>query len=172
MWRCVLGALCAFAIGCSDDGSADLAVDVVTNLPDGTGTGTTASGEYDVELYTAACGGGCVVDYQGFTISLCDVGSRDSVTLTVTQTEGHLQVDVPDDSLYVTRLEGGIDEAGGFDVGGYATQQGGTVTITARVRGTLVDGALAGTALAHGDGNVDGHGIDCIATYELTGTRR
>jgi hypothetical protein len=157
------------ALGCGGDG--DLGRDVVTNLPDGTASGTAATGTYDIDLYTSACSGACAASTGIFTASVCDVGQRNPATMTVVQTDGHLQVDAAAGSLMVTRLEGGIDADDSFDVGGYGTQNGGTVDVTARARGTM-GATLTGTVNAHATGPVGSAHLDCWATYELTGTRK
>jgi hypothetical protein len=163
--------LACVPLGCSG-GDPDLDPDVVTNLPGGDATGAAESGEYQVQLYTRACSGDCLYYYAGIPISACDVGDTDDATLMLTQTDGRLQADIDNGGLLVTRLEGGLWLDGTFDIGGYATQLAGEVEITARATGTLGAGSVTGTVSAHGWGSVDGDGIGCRATYDLSGSRQ
>jgi hypothetical protein len=81
--------------------------------------------------------------------------------------DGALQIDV-DGNDYVSRLAGGIDGDGSYDVGGLRTQFGGQVTITARTQGTLVTAGLTGTARLR----VGGLGLACTIEVDVTGQRR
>ena len=170
MRRLLLCTMVAAALGCGG-GDGDLGRDVVTSLPDGTASGTAASGTYDIELYTSACSGRCAANTGVFTVTVCDVGQRSTATMTAAQTDGHLQVDAAEGSLMVTRLVGGINADDSFDVGGYGTQNGGTVDVTARARGSM-GATLTGTVEAHAAGSVGSGNLDCRATYDLTGTRQ
>lgn len=165
-------AVAVSLLGACSGGDSSLDKSVVTQLPSGDASGTAASGEYQVQLYTSACSGDCTYSYLGFTVSGCDVGDTDDATLTLTQTEGHLQADIDNGGLLVTRLEGGLWQDGTFDIGGYATQQGGEVEITARASGTLGVDAVTGTVQAHASGSVDGDHVRCTATYDLTGSHQ
>jgi hypothetical protein len=156
----------AVIAGCGD---GDLSRQAVTSIPDGNAEGTAHSGSYQVDLYTSSCAGACALRVFDITFSLCSIGQRAEETIAVSQSDGHLRVD-GDSNLYVSRLEGGIDQDGSFEVGGYATQAGGAVEITARVRGSILPaGALVGQALAHGIGSYEGQSIDCHGTYEISG---
>jgi hypothetical protein len=163
-------AWCALGLGCGG-GHSGLDRSVVTSLPDGDATGSAASGNFNLDLYTRSCSGDCTYSVGGATtISVCDVGQRMSATVILTQTDGHLQVD-GDSSLIVDRLVGGIYKDGRFSVGGYATQLGGAVQVTARVDGTLAGDSLTATAQALGVGSVSGDSIDCLAGFDVTGHR-
>lgn len=165
-----LGAWLAACGGGGGDGGY-LSKDTVTDLPAGDATGSDFSGEYDVELYTSDCSGKCpVIDYGWFTWSICDVGDKDDDVVTIQQTDGRLQVD-SDGGLEVTRLIGGINSDGSFDVGGYSTEDSGNVQITARAEGDLSGATITATAKAAAHGTTsDGTRIDCTATYEITGS--
>lgn len=166
----VLGFLFLGLAGCG--GTSDIDQDVVTNLSDGTATGTGFSGTYKVSLYVSACSGTCPVVTSGLvSISTCDVGFKSSTHLTAVQTDGHLQVDST--GLLVNRMTGGINGDGSFDVGGFGTQSSGSMKITTRAQGTLKqDGTIVATDRSHGWGTINNVPVDCYATYELTGAIR
>jgi len=151
-------------LGCGGGGALD--PDVVTHLPDGDGAGKVASGVYAIGLYTSGCQGRCS---YGDSQSVCDIGQRHSGSLVITQTGGHLRIEPEGSELALTRLDGGIWKDGRFDVGGLATQLGGSVVITARAGGTLA-GTLTGHAQARAQGKVGGDELDCIASFDLTGS--
>ena len=148
------------------NGTDDLDPDTVTSIPPGTAIGTAATGAYEMESVTVECSGKCNTTFDGVIYSACDVGTRLDDTVLVTQTDGALQIDV-EDSDYVSRLAGGLDSDGTYDVGGLRTQLGGAITITARVRGSIASSSLSGTARLW----VSGRGLDCVITSEVTGTR-
>lgn len=156
--------LLCFLVACGGD---DLDPDVVTDLPPGDATGTAASGVYELTSLTTACAGTCATVEDGFTFSACDVGTRLDDRAEITQADGALTVDL-DGNDYVSRLAGGLDADGGFDVGGLRTQLGGEVSITARARGTLAGDVLDGVARLR----VVGHDLDCEIEVELDGARR
>ncbi|MBN2498429.1 MAG: hypothetical protein JXR96_27815 [Deltaproteobacteria bacterium] len=171
MRACLSVLVCALLLGGCGSGDGDLDKDVVTHLPDGNASGSAASGVYDMEIYTSACEGMCPeIDYGIFVYHLCDVGDRDSTQVLVDQADGHLQVDLDSDQ-YVTRLAGGIDSDGSFDIGGYGTQNSGSVQITARFQGVISGDEFDGQGRMLGKGTVDQQRIDCTASYEITGTR-
>jgi hypothetical protein len=147
-------------------GSDDLDPAVVTNLPAGDATGTAATGTWEMESITTACGGTCVGRIDGVTFSACDIGTRLDETAEVTQSEGALVLDIAD-SEYVSRLAGGIDADGGYEVGGLRTLQGGSLTITARSIGTLAGDTMTGSARLHASGS----GLDCTIEVDVDGTR-
>ena len=151
-------------VGCGGDG--DLDPDSVTTIPPGDATGSAATGSYVLESITTSCDGDCVTEVEGFPYSACDVGTRLDAHAEVTQDEGALTIDV-DDSDYVSRLEGGIDADGRFEVGGLRTQYGGEVRITARSIGTIG----GGTVTSEGRLLVAGMGLDCRIGVDATGTR-
>lgn len=157
--------VCLLLAACG--GSDDLDPETVTNLPPGDATGTALTGSYRTESVTTDCGGTCSTTVDGAVFSACDVGTRLDDTIDVTQTDGALRIDV-DGNDYVSRLAGGIDVDGTFDVGGLRTQLGGQVTITARTQGTLTSAAMTGTARLH----VRGRGLDCFIATDVTGMRR
>ena len=96
----------ALACGGEEGGSGSLDPSV-ESVPDGDAMGSDRSGDYDVELYTTSCSGQCTVEYPVIgTVSYCDVGDSDSEGAEVTQTDGHLRIDLNDTP---SRYEGGID---------------------------------------------------------------
>jgi hypothetical protein len=147
-------------------GSGDLDPDVVTNLPPGDATGTAFAGSYEMSSVTTDCSGDCRTLVEGITYSACDIGTRLEDNITVTQADGKLVIDV-DGNDYVSRLEGGVFADGMFEVGGLRTQQGGSVTITARVTGTFA-AKLTGAARLR----VHGQGLDCVIESDVTGEKR
>jgi len=159
-------AMTGWLAACGAEGG--LTTEDVENIPAGTGTGSTASGDYELELFTRDCIGLCPVIESGFfTISLCDVNDGNDADVTVVQTDGALVMDA--DGLVVERLTGGIDLGGGFTVGGWGTESG--VTTIVKSTGTLDGNTFTGTAEARGVGTVHGEVIDCTALYDVTGTR-
>lgn len=173
--RLTLGGIAiALAVsGCSSDGSSDdeTSIDAVTTIPAGDAAGKKASGTYSIELYTSACSGRCSAPTQPWEITFCDVGNRDDETIEVAQDDGELRIDGDDDG-YVSRLDGGINVDGTFDVGGHATNSGGAVRSTARVDGMLEDdGSISALVTARVWGEVDGHSVNCAIEYELEGER-
>lgn len=154
-------------------GSDDLSRGAVTSIPPGNAVGTSLSGKYRVEIYTRSCSGDCpVFNVLGFAWSVCRVGQKDTETVTVTQTDGRLQVD-GDSSLYVTRMTGGINLDGTYDIGGYGTQAGTAIEITERVWGSISPtGAFAGAAKARGYGSYQGTSVNCFASYDLSGKKQ
>ena len=144
--------------------------DDVSDIPAGDATGTTATGEYELQLYTADCLGDCPVIRSGiFSVSLCDVGEVDEQTVDVTQTDGRLVM--IGEGLQVERLTGGVDADGTFEVGGWGTQNGGDVEVAILSTGTLAGARFTGTAESRGHGSIDGQSIDCTAVYEVAGAR-
>jgi hypothetical protein len=143
---------------------------VVTNLPEGDAMGDMVTGSYSTDLYTTDCRGDCVYELFGEPTSACDVGVTTITTVAVTQDDGYLLIETNDSNILIQRFEGGIDQDGSFDVGGYATQLGGEVEITGRSQGTITgDGDVTGTMQVHGRGEVAGDRIDCVASYDITG---
>jgi hypothetical protein len=162
---------CALAVGCGSS-SSDLSRGSVTSIPAGDATGTTASGSYHLDVLTQACAGDCSYTVGGSRSSVCDVGVRQSATITVTQADGRLQVDAEDQTLYVSRLIGGVYRDGRFEVGGYATQGAGAVEILERVTGTVsAQGQLTATAEVAGHGAVGSDSISCTGTFAISGAR-
>ena len=157
-------ALLIFLVACG--GNDDLDIDTVTTLPPGDATGTAASGNWNVESLTVGCDGSCSTQIDGFLFSACDVGTRLDDNASLTQTDGRLVIDV-DNSDYVSRLEGGLDADGSYDVGGFRTQQGGSITITARSTGTLTGDTMTGTARLL----VSGNDLDCLIDVDTSGER-
>jgi hypothetical protein len=155
----------ALLVSCGGDAS-DLDADAVTNLPPGDATGTAASGSYRMESVTTACGGDCSTTVDGFLYSACDVGTRLDDTARVTQDSGALQIDV-DDNDCVSRLDGGLNSDGSYDVGGLRTQLGGQITITARGQGVFAGDTMSGTARLR----VTGRGLDCVIETDVDGER-
>jgi hypothetical protein len=158
-------AVCLLVAACG--GSSDLDRDAVTNIPPGDATGTAMTGAYRMETITTDCDGECSTNIGGAIYSACDVGTRLEDTVMVTQTDGALRIDV-EDSDYVSRMEGGLDASGAYDVGGVKTQLGGQITITARTQGTITGPALTGIARLR----VTGQGLSCRIETEVSGVRR
>lgn len=150
-------------------GGSDLDRDAVTNIPPGDATGSAASGSYSFDLYISKCSGTCPLITVGLsTLSTCDVGFRDTADVTLTQSDGRIQIDSQD--LLVTRMTGGLDADGSFDVGGYGTQLSGAIDITTRAHGVLAqDGSVTAQNRTRAQGNVNGTKVDCTATYDVTG---
>jgi hypothetical protein len=154
-----------FLVACGGD-SGELDPDVVTNLPPGDATGTALGGRYSMSSLTTDCSGDCTTNIDGFVYAACDVGVRLDDTVVVTQADGALKIDVEDND-YVSRLEGGVFASSMFEVGGVRTQYGGSVTIAARVTGTITS-TLSGTARLR----VSGQGLDCVIESEVSGEKR
>jgi len=150
-----------------DGGATDLDADVVTNLPPGDATGSAMTGSYRMESVTTACDGDCNTSFDGAVYSACDVGTRLDDLIDIVQTDGALRIDV-DGNDYVSRMEGGVNGDGAYDVGGLRTQLGGQITITARTRGTITAATMTGTARLR----VTGRGIDCVIEADVDGARR
>jgi hypothetical protein len=163
-------ALLALALaGC---GSSDtLTREEVENLPAGDATGTSISGDYELEFYTTACKGMCpLIDMGLYSISLCDVGHTDDASVSVTQTDGRLVI--IGSSLMVQRMEGGLDQDGSFQVGGYATQSSGSVEVATLSSGSInPQSQLSATAETHAWGAIDQTQVNCTALFEITGQR-
>jgi len=156
-----------FLVAACSGGSSDLDADVVTSLPPGDATGTAMTGSYRMDTITTDCAGTCSTTVDGFIYSACDIGTRLENTVMITQTDGALRIDV-DDSDYVSRLEGGLDASGVFDVGGLVTQLGGQVAITSRTQGMFVGNTITAASRLR----VRGRGLDCHIEVDASGTRR
>lgn len=175
-WRCSRAAV--VALGClsvmTGCGSSQLSKEEVTSIPPGNATGSSRSGAYSIEVKTRSCSGQCPsFKVLGFTVRICSEGSTNSELITVTQTDGVLEVSGLSSSMYVQQLKGGIDADGSFDVGGYQIQENADVGVAARVKGTIDDqGRIVARASAYGNGTVDGKTVSCTGEFELTGERR
>ncbi|MBK6688076.1 MAG: hypothetical protein IPG45_26610 [Deltaproteobacteria bacterium] len=154
-------------------GAGELDRNTVTTLPAGSATGSWASGRYALKFVTTQCEGECPLIQSGFfSFSTCDVGQSDEARVEVVQNDGRLNFDATGSGLLVERGEGGLDEDGRFSVGGYATQAAGDVELTSRMDGNLSrDGTLSATTRTWGYGMADEVRIDCVGTYEVTGSR-
>lgn len=165
----MVGTMLLVLSGC---GSGGLTQDDVTNLPDGNATGTAYTGTYQLELITKSCSGKCYIEYQNLPVSFCDVSDKESANITVTQSEGHVQVEADEGDLQVTLLEGGINTDGSFTVGGYATQYGGQLKVASKATGTITtDGNFQGEAETHLWGSGEGQSLNCTAQFTLQGFR-
>jgi hypothetical protein len=155
-------------------GSGELDRDVVTNLPPGDATGTDHSGEYQLTIRTKSCDGRCpTFQVWGFTVRICSPGNTDTEQVTVTQTDGVLEVTELGSSMYVQSLRGGVNTDGTFDVGGYEIQQGTEVGVAARVQGQIDgSGRIQATARVCGNGSAEGETIACTGTFDVTGLRQ
>lgn len=152
--------------------SDPLSVDAVTTVPEGDASGETWQGQYQTEIYTTSCEGSCGPVQDGlFTVSFCDVGDRDTEYLQVEQTNGLLQVEVNDPISY---YQGGVDDDASMVMGGYATEYGGSVELTALIEGHFGEDALIAEASARMWGTVELDDqtvdIDCEGTYTLEGS--
>ena len=174
-WRWICAAAFALgALGCADDsGGAQLTEAEVTDLPTGDATGAALTGAYQFETVTTDCAGLCEpVSYLGFTLSPCDVGARNDEAVDVTQEDGALQLDVQS-SVWASRLSGGVWADGSYDVGGYKTENGGSVRFISQARGTVTDeGVWDGVLTLRTAGSFEGQAVDCTATVDLTGAPR
>jgi hypothetical protein len=162
----IIGAAVVFVAAC---GGGGLAREDVADLPPGGGQGASASGSYDIELYTRSCSGKCSIEVDGFTFGLCDVGEVDTASLEVTQTDGRLVMDA--DGLVLDRLSGGIEADGGFTVGGWGTEEGGAVEVRVLSTGSLTGAVITGTAETRAVGSYEGESVDCTAIFDVTGAR-
>jgi hypothetical protein len=156
-------ALFFLLAACGGDGLA-LDRDEVTSIPDGTGTGTAATGLWVGTLTTTSCSGTCFV--RGF--SLCDVGELDEYELDIVQTDGRLVIE---SDLDTPSMAGGIDADGAFRVGGYATELGGMVELLSETTGQLTGDTFTGTVIASSDGSFDGEAFTCNVEYTTHGER-
>jgi len=159
----------AFLLGACG-GPGDLSPDAVRSIPDGDGSGAALTGEYSVEIRTIECRGSCGPFAVGiFSASVCDVGDVDTERVSVVHEGGHLRIDTSD---LPSRFEGAAFQDHSFDVGGYATQFGGALEITARALGTIDErGELDATIRSWTGGEVEGENADCIGVREVTGAR-
>jgi hypothetical protein len=164
-------ALTTIAPSC---GGADaLSPSAVQNVPPGNATGSALSGSWDIRRVTTSCSGVCAATVSGFRVSVCDVGTTDDGSATLTQTDGRLDLDVSDTP---STYRGGVDADGSFELGGYATQDGGSLVITARVDGTfrqptaLTGATLTATASSRTRGTYSGQTLNCTGAYDVTGT--
>ena len=151
-------------------GPSDLAPDAVRSIPDGDGTGSALGGDYAVELRTVDFSGSCGPFVVGiFTASVCDVGDVVTEHITVEQREGHLVIDTSD---LPSRFEGGAYDDASFDVGGYATEFGGAIEITARSLGRIDEsGRIEATVRSRTWGDFEGQSADCYGVREVSGAR-
>jgi hypothetical protein len=157
-------ALLSLSLAACGGGGGDLEPSVVTSIPPGDATGSALTGEYAVRRVTRSCSGRCAITVSGFLVSACEVGEVSSERLDVVQRDGALEIEASETpSLY----EGRIDADGSFDIGGYATESGGQVHITARAEGVISGAAITGTARSRTWGSYDGESIDCRGAYEL-----
>ena len=157
----------------SDDGSSSaLSVEAVTTVGEGDAQGAQWQGQYQTEIYTAACEGACGPVQDGFaTVSFCDVGESDTEYLQVEQRDGLLEVEVNDP---ISFYRGGVYRDDSLIIGGYATEYGGSVEMTALVEGRFEEDGLLATARSYIRGTVelsDGGtvSLDCTGSYELEG---
>ncbi len=164
VWLTIIGAMAC--------GGGGLSESEVRDLPAGNASGVALSGDYELDAITVDCSGSCTpVDVFGLVISPCDVGDRNEESATVTQSDGVLRVDV-EDSLWASRLEGGIWDDGSFDIGGVKTELGGAARFISRATGFLTsDGRWTGELEIRTVGSFEGQSRDCTATVEVDGVR-
>ncbi len=166
--RLALATLVTLVLVPSCGGPDALSPDAVQNIPPGTATGSALSGEYDGRRETTGCSGTCAITVSGFRVSVCDVGTIDESSATITQDDGTLDLEVSDTP---SSYRGGVDADGGFDIGAYATEDGGSLVITARVEGTITASGFSGTATSRSRGTYSGQALNCFGTYTVSGTR-
>ena len=181
LWAALLGAA---SPGCDSETSPPameeddyLGREAVTSIPDGDAVGNGFSGGYQARATTVSCTGACdAVTVGGTSFPVCERDVESIEWVAVSQEDGHLRVDLDDDGHiginldgYVpTRLEGGIDADGTWEVGGYGTKFNSRLESTARARGTLQpDAPLDGTVEVHTYGIVDDVEVDCYTTHHL-----
>ena len=165
-------ALACSAVLAACGGDDDLDRDVVTNLPPGSAAGAAASGRYRLQIRTRSCNGSCSVTVIGISWRLCEVDDDDTETVTVLQKDGALEMTEIGSSMYVDQMHGGINADGSFDIGGYELQQGSSVGVAIRARGSIApDGTLVADVQGKGNGSYEGQTISCRASYEVTGQR-
>jgi hypothetical protein len=160
------------ATGCSSGASnPDLSASSVTSIPNGTGTGTAASGTYSVEIDVTACSGACSTTELGVPVQLCTTGSAGTASIIVVQSGGHLTAQATG-NLYVNAFAGGINADGSFDIGGLTEEiDGASVTVTSRAEGTVVQDLLSASVVSEGEGTVNGSAINCEQTAQIAGMR-
>ncbi len=163
-------ALCGLVLAACGDNQALSRADV-EGLPAGDATGSALSGQYQLDLHTTACQGTCpLIDMGWYSLATCDVGHTDSSSVEVTQTDGRLVV--VGDGLLVERMEGGVDQGGSFKVGGYGTQNSGSLEVVTLVHGTMdAEGQIAARSETHAWGEINGTGVNCTALFDVTGQR-
>jgi hypothetical protein len=151
-------------LACGDE---PLSEEAVTSIPPGDAVGTALTGDVGIEWTTVACEGICArVKVSAVeSLSVCDVGFRQSTTGRLTQTDGRLQLDV-DRSLFASRLVGGVNRDGSFDIGGLKTELGQELRLRTRVTGNLAGGALA-EARTQSTGRADTPDQRCESRHEL-----
>ncbi len=162
-------ALIASSLLLAACGTGGLSAEEVQSIPDGTAVGSSLSGRYALDVRVVECRGRCGPFTVGiFSSSLCDVGDVDTLDAEVTQADGHLRIETDDlPSLF----EGGAYADDSFEVGGYATQLGGALEITARSVGSFEGGQLRATIDSRSWGTIEGQGADCHGVREVTGVR-
>jgi hypothetical protein len=158
------------SVGCRDEDAVSLQRDDVTNLPPGTAVGSAASGRYEVESYTSECAGRCRAGEGWLSFVVCDVGNRDQEVVEVVQEEGRLQVD-GGEHLFISRMRGGVDADGRFEVGGYGTEAGGSIEATGRLEGQLEGARVDAIFDVWVRGTYGDDVLDCKAQYEVAGTK-
>ncbi len=152
--------------GCGGGGgAADLTPSAVQNIPAGDARGAALGAVATMRRRTTGCAGVCSVRVGTFTSSICDVGEVDDQSVTVTQSDGVLMVDLSDTPGH---YEGGVDADGSYDIGAYATQFGGAVHITVRVEGTITPASMTGAARSHTWGRVEDQNVDCWGSYDVS----
>ena len=160
------GVALAVVLGGCDEQLSD---EDVTDLPAGDALGDAFAGDYTMELTTLSCDGVCapIQVSELVRLSVCDVGARQSGTARVSQGDGRLQLDIRG-ALQASRLIGGVDTDGIFDVGGVATAASQARTFRSRVEGTL--DANGGTGVMHTSslGRSELRELQCEARHELS----
>lgn len=146
------------ACGTTDDDTLDR--ESVSDLPPGTAVGSAASGDYTAEIRTTGCSGACPA-------GACREGSVASGTLAVVQRDGYLSM-----TALGGLLEGGIENDGSFEVGGWTTVQAGALQQAFRSSGVHTGNGFNASIEARRWGMSEGVSVDCIQSGIITGTRR
>lgn len=150
----------ALFMACNTTDDDQLDRDTVTNLPAGSGIGTTASGSYQAEIRTTGCSGACPVGE-------CREGAVVSGMLALVQRDGYFSM-----TAYGGLLEGGIEKDGSFEVGGWTSVQAGALQQAFRSEGVHTGNGFNASIEARRWGTYEGQTIDCIESGIITGTRR
>ncbi|MCY1059051.1 hypothetical protein [Nannocystis sp. SCPEA4] len=158
-------ALAVILCGCDEQ----LSDEDVSGLPAGDALGDAFAGDYTMELLTLSCEGLClpVQVSELMVLHVCDVGARQSGTARVSQTDGRLQIDI-DGALQASRLIGGVDGDGSFDVGGVTTAASRARTFRSRVQGTLDANGGTGSMHTSSTGRSNIPEQQCEARLELS----
>lgn len=125
------------------------------------------SGNYEFELFTLECSGDCSAPSVLGPLSFCDVGDRDYDSVRIDQDGSLLAMD-----LAQGRMNGTLDDAGGFALSGMATESGGTIRIEASISGGFTSGRhgeLTASIEYRAWGTYEDDPVDCRGKLEVMG---